>query len=133
MSDDACRVLIVKDSPHILHLPVEYLSAEGFDVRAAVNGRQALAVLERWQPDLIVLDLAMPVMDGWTFRATQLRIEEVAEIPVLIFSANFDQRAQIEALKASAVLPTGCDLDELADTVRRIVPGPAVADRAVSG
>src|SRR5581483_10950225 len=69
----ARRVLVVEDDRGIRDLLAAVLTDEGFDVRQAANGKEALAVLERWQPDAILLDLMMPVMDGWTFRREQRR------------------------------------------------------------
>ena len=129
MAEAACRVLVVDDTPRIRELLADYLAAEGFEVRTAANGREALEVLDGWRPDLIVLDLTMPEMDGWSFRSNQLEIAEVAEIPVLVFSASFDQRAQIEALRAAAVLPKTCDLDVLVEVIRRIASPSAVGRR----
>ena len=128
MTEAACRVLVVDDTLRIRELLADYLETEGFEVRTATNGRDALEVLDGWRPDLIVLDLSMPEMDGWSFRSTQLEIAEVAEIPVLVFSATSDQRTQIEALRA-AVLPKTCDLDLLVEAIRRLVAPSAVGHR----
>jgi len=67
----------------------EILSYEGYEVRTATNGRDALAQLRRGAPvpDAIVLDITMPVMDGITFRRTQLREPALCDIPVLVTSA----------------------------------------------
>ena len=66
------RVLVVDDDASIRELLSTALEEDGYEVVPAVNGQDALAVCERWRPDVIVLDLMMPVMDGWTF-AKRLR------------------------------------------------------------
>ncbi|MEX2373035.1 MAG: response regulator, partial [Dehalococcoidia bacterium] len=65
MTPDApVRVLVLEDEDSIRRLTVDLLTDEGFEVRAAPDGRQGLAILDEWRPDVIVLDLMMPVMDG---------------------------------------------------------------------
>ena len=115
------RVLVVEDEPSVRGLVAEALEAEGYEIRAAADGLEALGVLERWRPDLIVLDLMMPVMDGWSFRARQLALGEAAGIPVVVLSAAYEARRQGEALGAAAVVPKPFDLEALLGTVGRLV------------
>jgi CheY-like chemotaxis protein len=80
--------LVVDDDVHIRESLSEYLQEEGFDVRSASHGLEALEVARRGpRPDVIVLDLLMPVMDGWDFRAAQLASPDLADIPVVVISA----------------------------------------------
>lgn len=82
------RVLLVEDNAGIREPPAELLAMKGHDVLQAGNGREALALLrQRPLPGLILLDLMMPVMDGWAFLAEKERDATLAPIPVVIMSA----------------------------------------------
>jgi CheY-like chemotaxis protein len=85
------RVLVVDDEPGIRENLAEILEAEGYEVRSAVNGLDALAVLRDWVPDAILLDLMMPRMGGKAFREAQLARPEIADVPTLVFTAYRDQ------------------------------------------
>ncbi len=89
----ARRILIVEDEPDVREAFAVRLEAEGYEVVAAANGREALDVLERHPlPDAILLDYAMPVMDGRAFRDAQLREPRWADIPVILVTGQL-QRA----------------------------------------
>jgi CheY-like chemotaxis protein len=84
-------VLVVEDDADILRALVQVLQDEGHTVRAAENGLVALAALRApgaRPPCVILLDLMMPVMDGWAFRAAQLRDPALAGIPVIVLTAD---------------------------------------------
>ncbi len=82
------RVLLLEDNPDTNEALVGFLTLAGFDVVPAYDGAEALALLrDGLRPDVIVFDLAMPVMDGYTFRATQLADPALADIPAIVFSA----------------------------------------------
>ena len=67
----------------------ELLVGEGYHVRAAANGRDALAVLATWRPAVILLDLMMPEMDVWAFLARQQLDLELVRIPVIVMSTTY--------------------------------------------
>ena len=113
------RVLVVDDDEIIRGFVSEALADEGYEIRTAANGRRALDVLREWKPNLIVLDLMMPEMDGWTFRAEQRKLPDAAEVPVVVLSAVRDLRAQAAALDAASALGKPFELDELLRTVGR--------------
>jgi len=83
-------VLVVDDDAMVRELLVEVLQLSGLDVCCATNGRDALARLRcgGQRPDAIVLDLDMPVMNGWQFRREQLLDPALADIPVLVASGS---------------------------------------------
>src|SRR5947207_15447872 len=82
-------ILIVEDDFDIREALTQILEDEGFQVRCASNGREALEVATSGPaPRLILLDLMMPVMNGWQFRAEQLKDPRLAEVPVLVISAD---------------------------------------------
>ena len=81
----AFRVLVVDDDLDVRELLVSVLSDDGYEAQSARNGREALALLEHWKADVVILDLRMPVMDGWTF-AEQMR--QKWRIPIVVASAS---------------------------------------------
>jgi CheY-like chemotaxis protein len=115
------RVLVVDDDTILRTVLCELLADEGYEVRPANNGRNALALLDGWTPDVIVLDPMMPGMDGWAFRSAQLERRAVAHIPVIVLSATRDPRADAEDLRAQVVFPKPFELPRLLDSVRQIV------------
>ncbi|WP_242343820.1 response regulator [Anaeromyxobacter terrae] len=84
------KVLVVEDDPDLRESVVELLALEGFSTEQAENGCAALRLLRREPavPDLILLDLMMPVMNGWNFREAQLADPALAPIPVVVMSAQ---------------------------------------------
>ena len=108
---------------------VEFLSEQGYDAVGAADGREALDKLDHSEPRpcLILLDLMMPVMDGRSFRERQLQIPELAQIPVVLFSAYQDVAKTAIALNAVGHLAKPLKLPDLLRTVRRHCDGPAAA------
>jgi CheY-like chemotaxis protein len=101
-----CLILVVEDEAPIRNLLVELIEEEGHHAIAAENGAEALECLRTSpRPDLILLDVMMPVMDGARFRYAQLQQPEFADIPVVIMSAYLDAVGNREALQAVAFLP----------------------------
>ena len=90
------RVLVVEDDDDCREAVSFVLENAGHEVVAAENGKVALNRLRDSEPCVIVLDLMMPVMDGWRFRAAQLQDDRAASLPVVIMSAvaQVDERAQ---------------------------------------
>jgi CheY-like chemotaxis protein len=87
MADERRRILVVEDDRATRELLSEVLLEEGYEVKVAAGGREALLVLGDWRPGLIVLDLVMGEMDGWAFRAAQRSLAGAAGVPVLVVSA----------------------------------------------
>ena len=114
------RVLVVDDEDVIRAVLIEGLGDEGYEVRAAADGREALTVLGTWRPDVIILDLMMPVMDGATFRAEQGKLDGLADIPVILLSATRDLRAHAKMLGAAAAFLKPFDVGELLTAIRRV-------------
>jgi DNA-binding response OmpR family regulator len=82
------KILVVDDTRDILAHLQESLLMEGYDVLTATNGKEALRHLEHEVPDLIITDLVMPQMDGFTFIREVKKQEKLRGIPILIFSAK---------------------------------------------
>jgi CheY-like chemotaxis protein len=118
----AARILVVDDDPGLREVLAEVLSERGYEVTCAPDGRAALDVLvARPPPSVILLDLAMPVMDGWTFRAEQQRDPRLASIPTIVLSASLGADSRdVEELDADAMLPKPFDLARLVEAVERV-------------
>lgn len=119
------HVLIVEDDELLRECLHDALAAEGYRVSQAADGRAALTEFEANRPDLIVLDLMMPLMDGWAFRAAQRRLAGANKVPVVILSAAYDAPERLKALGAAAVLQKPFDLERFFDLVARLTAPPA--------
>jgi CheY-like chemotaxis protein len=116
-----CPVLIVEDDEDLRDMMAQMLSIEGFRPATAANGREALDYLhhnldQTEKPHVILLDLMMPVMDGWEFRRQQKADPELAPVPVIVLSALDPARAA--SVDADAVLKKPLDFDRLLALVR---------------
>jgi DNA-binding response OmpR family regulator len=112
-------VLIVEDDPMIRDVLAEALTDEGYRTLTALHGAEALSCLERVRPCLILLDLMMPVLDGFGFREIQRSRPQFASIPVVILSAFPANVETVATLDAAAYLSKPIDLDRLVATVER--------------
>jgi signal transduction histidine kinase len=114
------RILVVEDDRQILAIISLILEDEGYEVLTATDGKQALARLrEGLSPDLIILDLMMPTMDGWEFRAIQRADPALAAIPVLAVSA--DSSAKAAVIDASGFLRKPFGAEDLLGRVEQIL------------
>src|SRR5688572_20768887 len=119
MAEGSGGVLVVEDEAVLRLLLTLLLTDEGFEVRSAADGREAVLILALWQPEIILLDLSMPVMDGPSFRSEQRLIPSLADIPVLIVSAAIDLKPQAVRLEAAGSIAKPYDVDELIETVNQ--------------
>ena len=115
-------ILVVEDDRDTREMLERFLELEGFTVRAAENGRAALDILGREAACVIVLDLMMPVMNGWEFRRVQAGDARLSQIPVVVVTAA-GRREQIPAIDAHAWLPKPLDLDRLLETIQPLCAG----------
>jgi CheY-like chemotaxis protein len=116
----APRVLVVEDDGLIRESLLEVLADQGYQVTGAGNGREALTALATVpRPDVILLDLMMPVMDGRSFRDEQLRDPDLAGIPVVVLSAASDVLRVAADMGAAGVLRKPVTLGALLAELRR--------------
>src|SRR3954471_6819138 len=112
-----CPVLIIEDDEDLRDMMAQLLTIEGFDAATVANGREALDYLHTSEtPHVILLDLMMPVMDGWEFRRQQKADPDLARVPVIVLSALDAGRAA--AVDATAFLKKPLDFDRLLELVR---------------
>jgi CheY-like chemotaxis protein len=108
-------VMIVEDDRDTREMLERLLALEGFSVRSAENGRHALETLTAGErPCVILLDLMMPVMNGWQFRAAQVSDPALADIPVVVVSAVGHHA---ESIEVDAWISKPVDFDRLLTTV----------------
>ena len=120
MGNETQNILVVEDDADIRDVFVQVLELEGYEIAAAGNGREALEHLRRSkQPDLILLDIMMPVMDGWQFRAEQQRNPELASIPVVILTAHGVPQHNTTINGVAGFLKKPVELETLLNTVKQ--------------
>jgi CheY-like chemotaxis protein len=108
------KVLIVDDDSAIREALVELLCEEGYCAVGACNGVEALGELRRSPlPQLILLDLMMPVMDGWQFMAEQQADPHLSRVPVLVVTADNSAIERPQALRAQGIVRKPFNLDQL--------------------
>jgi CheY-like chemotaxis protein len=108
------RILVVDDDAAIRSSLCELLKSEGYDVICASDGQEALAALRTNSGvELILLDLRMPKMDGWSFRRMQRQAPELAGIPVIVMSAASDKSDRALELAADALVRKPIDSSAL--------------------
>lgn len=112
------RILVVDDSPDMRDLLQQVLVPAGYEVIGVPSGARALALMAEELPDLVITDLLMPGMSGFSLRAAMLRRPELVRIPVVILSAYWQRPS--ETLEAAAVLPKPLNIDLLLNTVARL-------------
>ena len=116
-----CRVLVVDDDGSILDTVTAILSGEGYQVMSASGGQEALALVRSWHPTLVLLDMRMPVMDGWAV-ARSLR-ESGARVPIVVMTAAESARRWADEIGAAGHIAKPFTLDELIDCVDKFSSG----------
>lgn len=115
-------MFVVEDDPDTREMLCRFLEIQGYHVESASNGKLALERLNAGAPaSVILLDLMMPVMDGWQFRREQITTTGIAHIPVIVVSAA--GRERLEQIDADAILSKPVDLDELLARVTQYCQG----------
>jgi CheY-like chemotaxis protein len=116
------RVLVVEDDANIADVLVAALEDEGYAVRSARDGLQALEVLRKWPPSVVLLDLMLPILDGWRL-LEQCTVEGLApQARVVVMSAARSAPALASGQpRVSAVIAKPFDLNQLLATVARLI------------
>jgi CheY-like chemotaxis protein len=126
------RLLVVEDDENIRESLSDLLRDEGATPTTAANGHEALQELRTSRvPDLILLDLMMPVMDGWEFRVEQRSDEALATIPLIAMSA--DMSAKARAIAADAYIRKPLDFSALVRRIRAVVDHAVEQRQAAAG
>jgi two-component system chemotaxis response regulator CheY len=121
MTERGIRVLVVEDELPTQQILAEILTDEGYDVAVASHGLQALDCVRHAMPDVVLLDLNMPVMDGWGFRKALREDVEGGERPrIILLTADYNSREKAERIGAEAFLTKPFDIDRLLATVSEV-------------
>ncbi|MCA1840259.1 MAG: two-component system response regulator [Actinomycetota bacterium] len=99
----AHSILVVDDEPDVILLCRVNLEFEGYEVREAHDGAEALQLMAQEPPDLVLLDVMMPAMDGWQVLATMNSSPDTTGIPVVMLTAKAQDRDQIRGLSSGAI------------------------------
>jgi CheY-like chemotaxis protein len=114
------EILLVEDDDDIRETLADLLRSRGYAVTAVTNGRDAIEWLKSSAaPCLIILDLMLPIMDGWEFRAQQMSDPNLSAIPIIVLSGIPDAKQHAVNLRAVDYLPKPIDLDRLYKTVEQ--------------
>ena len=119
----AAHVVVVDDDPGIREVVRGTLEDEGYEVDEATNGQEALSHIAAAPPDLVLLDLNMPLMSGWQLQK-QLRVLEVVA-PIVFMTAGNNARTEAERDQAAGYLAKPVQLDELVEVVERFTAAGA--------
>jgi CheY-like chemotaxis protein len=106
-------ILVVDDDADSRRFLATLLRAMGYPVTTATNGKDALTVAKQQNPCLILLDLMMPVMDGFEFRAAQMQSPDLAETPVIVVSAIGNENQVVRRLGRVPAVPKPIDVGVL--------------------
>ena len=113
------KILVVEDEEGLRFLYKEELEAEGYEILTAQNGREAIQQLEEGKPDLIILDIVMPVMDG--MEALGRIVGKERKIPIILNTSYPGYRRDFMSWAADAYVTKSTDLGELKDKVRELL------------
>ncbi len=120
---EARSILIVEDDSDLREALSEVLRDEGYTVEMAADGREALDLLRRQsRPSLILLDLTMPVMNGWQFRDEQRRDPDLSGIPVVVLSASDRLAEKMGPLGITDYVRKPIELSRLLRLIERYCP-----------
>lgn len=111
-------ILAVDDDPDLLEMIGMVLATEDYRVLTAMNGKEALEMITREMPSLILLDMRMPVMNGWEF-AQAFRAQYDDAAPILVVTAAQDAKVSADQIGAEGYLAKPFDIEDLIDCVRR--------------
>jgi DNA-binding response OmpR family regulator len=112
-------ILVIDDDPDILSTVVDILELEGYDVAKAANGAEGLAAIESSRPALVLLDMRMPVLNGWDF-ARILRERSIV-VPIVVMTAAHDAGRWAEEIGTRYSLPKPFTINDLLDIVETIL------------
>lgn len=127
------RILVADDEIYILHILEFSLNLEGYEVISATSGEEALAKAAKERPDLVVLDVLMPQMDGHEVCRRLKTDERTRDIPVIFLSARDSQTDQDLGLRlgAEAYITKPFSPQRLIDTIQNLLDGTQTGKRAV--
>jgi DNA-binding response OmpR family regulator len=124
MAEDKKKVVCIEDEPEMIDLIKLILGRKGFVVSGANGGREGLAAIERDKPDLVLLDLMMPDIDGWEVYQQMKAHEELKSIPVIVVTAkaqSIDKVLGLHIAKVDDYITKPFGPQELLDSIERVL------------
>jgi DNA-binding response OmpR family regulator len=112
---------MVDDDRHLLVTVTDYLTSEGFEVKQAANGREAMNVLETWTPNLIILDIMMPEVNGLAFLKLIAGPDGSPRYPVIALTARAQLESFMKEVNVAAFLAKPCTHEELGESIREVL------------
>jgi two-component system KDP operon response regulator KdpE len=122
------KLLLIEDDATFAEALRHYLTAHGYEVRRAADGQEGLRLCYAWQPQLVILDVMLPKLDGWAVCA---RLRELSDVPIIMLSARGQEADRVRGLQGGAddYVTKPCSLRELAARIevvlRRVAPSLA--------
>jgi CheY-like chemotaxis protein len=121
MTNRRSDVLVVEDDPDLVEIVRLMLDTLGYDVRCTRNGREAIAAVAQKKPAVVLLDMLMPVMDGWEC-ARELRARYGHTVPIVVMTAAEHAGVRADQVGAVDVLSKPFDIDHLLSVIARYAP-----------
>ena len=133
---DAIKVVCIEDNPEMIDLVKLILARQGYEVIGAMGGREGLETVEAVRPDLVLLDLMMPDMDGWEVYQQMKSSEAMRDIPVIVVTAkaqSIDKVLGLHIAKVNDYITKPFGPSELLSSVLRVLAGGRIeAERPVT-
>lgn len=133
VASSVCSILVIDDDPAILGFLRVALKGAGYSVETARNGSEGLHQVSAYRPDLILLDMNMPVMDGWEFCKQMRGRDDSAAVPIVVMTAGQDVKGRVREVGAQGYLGKPFDLNDMLDEIQKHVPIAARDDAAKKG
>jgi two-component system, OmpR family, response regulator VicR len=121
---DKIRILYIEDEPEMIELTRMVLEREGFEVLGAMGGNEGLEKIKQEKPDLILLDLMMPEMDGWEVYRRIKVDKDMADIPIIIVTAktqSVDKALGLHVAKVDDYITKPFGPQDIVDSVQRVL------------
>jgi len=122
------RILVVEDDQDLRTILRLQLMSSGFEVTETTNGAEGFESIRDDLPDCVILDLMMPVLDGFGFLKRVRSVNYLQDVPIMILTASDDERNKIRGYQyqADAYMSKPYDLEELTAEVRKLIPAMAL-------
>ena len=116
------RILVIEDDPDLRTIVRLQLNGSGYQITEACNGAEGFKAIQEEIPDCVILDLMMPVLDGFGFLKRARSVMALQDVPILILTASEDERNRVRGFnyQADAYMSKPYDLQELTDEVERL-------------
>jgi CheY-like chemotaxis protein len=126
------RILVVEDDPDLRRILKLQLTSMGYEITEAENGAEGFKSIQNEVPDCVILDLMMPVMDGFGFLKRTRSIMGTKDVPILILTASEDERNRVRGFQyqADAYMSKPYDLEKLTDQVEKLMASTPAAQPA---